>query len=520
MLIKTKNFKKVFPFNFKYSKSKKNYGILVSDRIQTDANLRSLILTNIIKEKYNCNAYLVSDVSDKKNIPVYNNLDIKNFSINLKLKNFKYFFILLFSFFDLLVFYFKTLFVDDKINWLIKNFKCKKIKIGDLVYDIYIRYDLKFFNPSIYEIKFFKLLLIGILKTHFIDYLVKKNNIKFIVSTQMSFTSYGNLVSRYGTKFKLKTFTTAYNFIKKFNSHNETLTSPFKISKKNIKKNIKKIGINKIEKFYNLRKGGKLYGSYVPINTIKKVYGLNEDNKIVKFTKKINKIKKNHQVNVLALHCFSDSPHLCADMIFRDYYDQFLQTINFIRNNNEKTFWIIKPHPARSQYHEEGIIEKIIYRYKNELENVIMCPEKINNSTLFKLSDNLINCVSTISLEFACHGKRSIIAGDAPYFHKDLFFKPKNKKEYFNLIKNFHKLKTKLNNKEIILAKRILYLIEKEANNNLRKSKILPDIALYKMDEKSYVKYFNKKIEKKNNFSILNDPLYKSLDSQLSKIIV
>ena len=177
MLIKTKNFKKVFPFNFKYSKSKKNYGILVSDRIQTDANLRSLILTNIIKEKYNCNAYLVSDVSDKKNIPVYNNLDIKNFSINLKLKNFKYFFILLFSFFDLLVFYFKTLFVDDKINWLIKNFKCKKIKIGDLVYDIYIRYDLKFFNPSIYEIKFFKLLLIGILKTHFIDYLVKKNNI-------------------------------------------------------------------------------------------------------------------------------------------------------------------------------------------------------------------------------------------------------------------------------------------------------------------------------------------------------
>ena len=65
-----------------------------------------------------------------------------------------------------------------------------------------------------------------------------------------------------------------------------------------------------------------------------------------------------------------------------------------------------------------------------------------------------------------------------------------------------------------------MYLIEKETNNNLRKSKILPDIALYKMDEKSYVKYFNKKIEKRNNFSILNDPLYKSLDSQLSKIIV
>ena len=50
MLIKIKNFKKVFPFNFKHSKSKKNYGILIGDRIQTDANLRSLILANIIKK--------------------------------------------------------------------------------------------------------------------------------------------------------------------------------------------------------------------------------------------------------------------------------------------------------------------------------------------------------------------------------------------------------------------------------------------------------------------------------------
>ena len=519
MLIKIKNFKKVFPFNFKHFKSKKNYGILIGDRIQTDANLRSLILANIIKKKYDCNSYLVSDVSDKKNIPVYNNTDIKNYSINLKFNAFKYFFIFLISLYDLFKFYFKTLFVSDKLEWLIKNFECKKIKIGDLVYDIYIRYDLKFLDPSIYEIKFFKLLFIGILKTHFIDHLVKKYKIRYIVSTQMSFTSYGNLVSRYGTKLKIKTFTTAYNFVIKFKNHQETLTSPFKIRKDKIERNLKKIRNKKIEKFYNLRKKGKLYGSYVPINTIRKIYGLSEDSKIVKFTKKINNIKKNHEVNVLALHCFSDSPHFCADMIFRDYYDQFLQTINFIRNNNKKTFWIIKPHPSRSQYHEEGIIEKVIYRYKSELENVILCPEKINNSTLFKLSDNLINCVSTISLEFACYGKKSIIAGDAPYFHKDLFFKPKSKTDYFNLIENLDKLKTKLNSKQIILAKRILYLIEKEANINLEKSKLLPDTTLIKMNEIEYLKNLNKNIDKSNSSSILSDPLYKSLHTQLSKII-
>ena len=65
-----------------------------------------------------------------------------------------------------------------------------------------------------YDIKFSKLLFIGILKTHFIDHIVKKYKIKYIVSTQMSFTSYGNLVSRYGTKFKIKTLQLHINLFK------------------------------------------------------------------------------------------------------------------------------------------------------------------------------------------------------------------------------------------------------------------------------------------------------------------
>jgi len=325
---------------------------------------------------------------------------------------------------------------------------------------------------------------------------------------------------RYGTKFRLQSFVTGCNLLQKFNNHKETLTSHFKIRKRNIKKNIKLVSTKKIENFYNLRKSGNLHGTYVPFNTIKKVYGLNEDSKILKFTKRLIKIKKNYQINILAVHCFSDSPHFCADIVFKDYYDQFLQTINFIRRNNKNTFWIIKPHPARSQYHEEGLIENVIKRYKSELDNVVMCPEKINNSTLFNLSDNLINCVSTISLEFACHGKKSIIAGDAPYYQKGLFFKPKNKDGYFSLVNNLNKLQINLNKQEIILSKRILYLMELEANNNLEKSKILPDTFLSRLNEDSYLKYLNQNIKKKFNFSIFDDPLYKSLESKLSKTII
>ena len=208
MVRKINNFKKKFPFNLKYSKS--NKGVLIGDRTQNDANLRSLLITHILNKEYNYNPYLVSDLNDKKNIPVYKNIDIKKFSINLKLKDLNYFFIIISSFFDL------------------------------TVYDLYVRYDFKFLKPSIYEIKFLITLYKGILKTHFIDYLVNKYRIKMVVSTQMSFTSYGNIMLRYGTKFGLKSFVIGSNLLQKFNNHKETLTSHYKVREKNIKKKCKK----------------------------------------------------------------------------------------------------------------------------------------------------------------------------------------------------------------------------------------------------------------------------------------
>ena len=89
MNLNIKNFKEIF---HKSNYNKKNDGILISDRIQTDANLRSLMLASILNKKRRHNFYLISDVSNK-NIPVYNNLKIKNFSISLKYKNLRYFFI-------------------------------------------------------------------------------------------------------------------------------------------------------------------------------------------------------------------------------------------------------------------------------------------------------------------------------------------------------------------------------------------------------------------------------------------
>ena len=260
----------------------------------------------------------------------------------------------------------------------------------------------------------------------------------------------------------------------------------------------------------------------MPQATLKKVYGIQGNQNEKNFIKKIIEIKKKKQINLFALHCFSDCPHSCGNILFKDFYYQFLQTIKFLRNNNTNGYWIIKPHPARSTYNEIGIVEEIINRYKNELNNVVICPKNVDNLTIFQLTDNLINNgVSTISLEFACYGKKSIISGDAPYLYKNLFYKPRNKNAYFSLLKKLHKLNNRLSNQQIILSKRMLYILENSINTNLDKTKILPDLNLKEYsNNQNYIKKLNSNMSKIKSGTILNDPLFKDLKTKLSKLII
>ena len=66
-------------------------------------------------------------------------------NIVLIIKSFLYF-----IFFSIKI-YFKGL------DWFVDNFKVNQILVGDLIYDRYIRTDLKYLNPKKYSIKIFKL---------------------------------------------------------------------------------------------------------------------------------------------------------------------------------------------------------------------------------------------------------------------------------------------------------------------------------------------------------------------------
>lgn len=502
--------KKKFPFQFKYYH--KSPGLLLSDRYRLDHNLRSIISTSTIN-KYNAlNPYVISDKVrfDKNNF--FKIFNIKKLNVNFLNSKILHIYILPKILINFILFYFKSIFKKDKIEWLIREYKCENINIGDLIYDMYIRYELKFIKPNIYSLDFIKHLMNGIYKIFVIKYYIQKYNVKCIISNQKGYISYGNLLLRYGLKKKILTILNGYNFIKIYKNYNETMSSPFKIEARLLNKF--KVSKSKILQFYKDRTNFKTHGSYVPIATLEKVYGKRKNRKFKELMK--NKKKYFKFINIFALHCFSDAPHT-SELVFKDHYDQFIETIKFLKENNPQSLWIIKPHPGRGDYGEKGLVEEKIKLLNSE--NILVCPENVNNLELFNYASNLVTGISTISLEFACYGKKSIIAGEAPFYQEKLFLKPKNKDEYFKMIEGIENFDVNLNYEEILLSKKILFLLENSMNVNLSQSTLLPDFRLKRFQsDEGYIKKLKHNLLNNKINTIYDDPMYKDIKNILRKI--
>jgi hypothetical protein len=112
-------------------------------------------------------------------------------------------------------------------------------------------------------------------------------------------------------------------------------------------------------------------------------------------------------------------------------------------------------------------------------------------------------------MEFACQGKRSLIAAVAPYSGVGFSLEPKTKEKYFSILSNIDKL-SKLNKTEILNAKKVLYFLEhRELPNKLKKCQLIEKVPLKKNNN-----FFNKKLIdnfKKLDYSIKNDLFFKSI---------
>ena len=234
-----------------------------------------------------------------------------------------------------------------------------------LIYDTYIRKNFYFIKPKI-NFFFINLLFVTIYRTLSIKKLLDDNFVKFVIVNTHSYCYNDGIIARVALKKGLKVYSL-------YGHANSTFTYLDEFTKKKIKKGflnlsvlgvdsnffIKKIKIkkNKIDKYLNKRLTGKLDTRYTGFrcltsaNKIKTIINKNELLKILNVNK--GSIEK---IILFAPHAFTDAPHICGtSFIFRDYFEQFEETLKFINTNSSKNIlWLIRPHPSSDLYGEKG----------------------------------------------------------------------------------------------------------------------------------------------------------------------
>ena len=438
-------------------KSKNN--ILFVDRQRESSAYLFSLFASAVNRKYKKKVFLLSDKSENDQIiKSYKNLGLKNFLVGVNkiqyLKNMKMFLSSIFI----------SLFCVLKIRssgffWFINNYKVNNILYGDLIYDTYIRFNHKYTNPKL-DLKFVKLLIVSTFRTKLILDLITKYKIKIVIVGTEHYSFNSGVALRIAASKRIKNYTARLNINKDFEileyDSSNILYGYNSLKTKKIQKIFNNFtpSKNEVEKFYINRKKFNSVNFYT-----KKTFKRANKGSGINFINRILSKKKDNKVILYASHALSDSTHtLGVKFSFQDYYNQFLETLNYVFKNDNKNIWIFRCHPSSNLNGERLKLFDLIKKYKKE--NIIFCPINVPVKKLYNICDLVVTGRGTIGLEFICEGKQAILSGVPRYAHKNLNLNCCSEiKHYFKLINKLDRLGA-VNSNKSYLAKKILYFYE------------------------------------------------------------
>ena len=316
-----------------------------------------------------------------------------------------------------------TAFIKKNLNLKNKkdvlNIKYKGIKIGDLLYDHYLRFNqsISFDVKNIYVIK--RLLnLIETSNENLNKFYFKNKNKLFCYIPQKAFYTNGFAV-RYFLSKKIKTIGGIEDnkYIKKFSSNNYLATTkcqnlPLKF--KNLQNKKEKISLSK--KHLRDKFNGKITSEL-------KYMRKSSYNKKKQFN-----INKSFDV-IIFLPDFSDAPHIYGKLVFNDFADWIHETLEFLKF--KKLSVAIKEHPNSWIYTTINFQENL----KKKYHNLIWFNKNISNKSIFKKKPKFgISPFGSVLHELAYHKIIPIAVGSNPCMAYDFVFTPKSKNHYFSLI--------------------------------------------------------------------------------------
>ena len=337
----------------------------------------------------------------------------------------------------------------------ILNISHDGITYGDFIYDSYL--NLKQ-TGTIEKIDFwFFLLIYQHLKRHEIICKTLQSNSYDAVLVTHPIGLRSGVILRVAKKFGLKIYQSsgdARATLVLCDTDEKDKGYPYKITNEYIDELIS-IPHEKFEKLFQFvhdkHTSGGLY--------IGALYAFSKNNRLYSDRDSFNQdfgLDPNKKNIFIMLHAFTDYPHShFSGMLFKDYFDWFIQTLEFAKKN-PLVNWIFKQHPAAELYPLKVSFEDL---FSSCPKNVIYINEKKNIDTrsLMYVADVIVTCLGSAGYELpAMAGIPSITAGDTFYSNLGFVIEPKTKDEYFAVLKNADKIKRL--SKEKIKRAQVMYI--------------------------------------------------------------
>lgn len=383
------------------------------------------------------------------------------------------------------------------------NYKKNGIKIGDLIYDTYIRTN---YIPTVdMESKELKKIFFRAEKifNEVTDYF-NKNNVKLIIPSHLCYISYG-IICRIAREKKIPIVKIQSKFrgnsvfrihlIDKFLVDEPPYYDYKKVFKKFSKKE-KKIGLSSGKKLLANRTSGHFDKElpYIPISQFRDFTNKRASNKL--FTKKPKVF--------LFPNCFFDNPHKYRSMIFNDFYEQMKFFLD-LSLKMKKYDWYYKPHPNELGK-DLDIHKKLLKNYPH----IIYLKKNVSHTQIIKSRPKcIITNHGTVAHEYASFKIPVICTGDNLHANYNFCIHAKNKKNLLNIFNNLDKYTKKINfDKKLIYE--YLYLHYDYFPNFYNRKELIED------------KFFANRNNKINNSTkILNQCIYysKKKDSKIKEYI-
>ena len=328
---------------------------------------------------------------------------------------------------------------DKKIKNLenLEDFTLKKVLLGDLIYDTFLK-NQSSIEPTIdiHSDNFKKFVYdFLVLFEYWYDYL-KTNQVKAIISSHSVYVM--GMLTRIGKIFKIDGFILTHDQLNRVNKNHPRELREQKFYRK-IFKNLDKKKKSKLIQLSKKKIKNRLDGIYSSdyFWITKSPFGKGS---------KINIEKKNKKIFVIATHDFLDAPHTSGKSLFPDFYLWFLFLCEFSKKTDH--IWLIKNHPdfggkwSRYMKYEREVIERVIKNYKH-----IKVLHK--NTTLNDLVETKVDAIFTVNGSIGLDGALLNIpvinaSNNNPHINYNFNIHPKNIKELKDIILNFEKYKKKL----------------------------------------------------------------------------